>query len=81
MNNLPVIDNDEASVYTYGEVNYIQHDNNNFTIQPWVQYTMGKTAREQVQDEILIKMAQAIEIDDLKKAKELAKLAKAIKEL
>ena len=40
-----------------------------------------KSAREQVQDEILTKMAAAIESDDLKKAKELVKLAKALKEL
>lgn len=34
-----------------------------------------------VQDEILTKMAEAIEDNDLKKARELVKLAKALKEL
>lgn len=41
----------------------------------------GKSAREKVQDEILGKIADALEANDLKKARELAKLAKAIKEL
>jgi len=49
-------------------------------LTPWYSYPT-KSAREQVQDEILAKMAAAIEIDDLKKAKELVKLAKALKEL
>ena len=40
-----------------------------------------KSAREQVQDQILLKMVVAIEADDFKKAKELAKLAKGLKEL
>ena len=39
------------------------------------------SAREQVQEEILTKVAEAIESDDLKKAKELLELAKALKEL
>ena len=47
---------------------------------PWYTYPI-KSAREQVQDEILTKMAEAIESDDLKKAKELVKLAQALKEL
>lgn len=52
------------------------------TTYPWhVCYYGQKSAREQVQDEILTKMADAIENDDLKKAKELIKLAKALKEL
>jgi len=41
----------------------------------------GKSAREKVQEEILNKMAEAVENDDLKKARELAKLAKALKEM
>ena len=53
---------------------------NNQTFWTWPHYCT-KSAREQVQDEILAKMADAIERNDLKKAKELAKLAKAIKEL
>jgi hypothetical protein len=40
-----------------------------------------KSPREKVQEEILTKMADAIESDDLKKARELVKLAKALKEL
>jgi excinuclease UvrABC nuclease subunit len=40
-----------------------------------------KTAKEQVQDEILIKMARAIENNNLEQAKKLIELAKAIKEL
>jgi hypothetical protein len=48
---------------------------------PWPYTYPTKSAREQVQDEILMKIAVAIESDDLEKAKELVKLAKAIKEL
>lgn len=50
---------------------------------PWTwNYTYPtKTAREQVQEEILTKMSEAIKSEDLKRAKELVALAKAIKEL
>lgn len=48
---------------------------------PWTYTYPTKSAREQVQDEILTKIAQAIEGDDLEKARELVKLAKALKEL
>ena len=51
------------------------------TTYPWTYTYPTKSAREQVQDEILMKMAQAIEGDDLEKARELVKLAKALKEL
>jgi len=58
---------------------------NNFTITttPWTYgcWHVTKSAREQVQEEILTKMAEAIEGDDLKKARKLVKLAKALKEL
>lgn len=40
-----------------------------------------KSAREQVIDEILTKMAEAVSKDDFKQAKKFAQLAKAIKEL
>jgi len=40
-----------------------------------------KSAREQVIDEILTKMADAVSKDDFKKAKQLAQLAKQVKEL
>ncbi len=40
-----------------------------------------KSAREQVIDEILTKMAEAVSKDDFKTAKTLAQLAKAVKEL
>lgn len=40
-----------------------------------------KSAREQVIDEILTKMADAVSKDDFKQAKKLAQLAKAVKEL
>jgi len=40
-----------------------------------------KSAREQVIDEILTKMAEAVSKDDFKQAKKLAQLAKAVKEL
>jgi hypothetical protein len=49
---------------------------------PWTfTYPEAKSAREQVQEEILSKVAQAIGSDDLAKAKELLALAKALKEL
>ena len=52
------------------------------TIPNWtISYPYGPSAREQVQDEILTKVAEAIESDDLKKAKELLALAKTLKEL
>lgn len=54
-------------------VNYMQ-------TTPWYVYPT-KSAREQVQDEILTKMATAIEANDLKQAKKLVELAKALKEL
>lgn len=46
-------------------------------------YRVGtvKSAREQVIDEILTKMADAVSKDDFKTAKVLAQLAKAVKEL
>jgi hypothetical protein len=65
------------------DVNYVQCDSwgMNFNY-PWtVSYYNVKSAREQVQDEILNKMSEAVEADDLKKVKELIKLAKQIKEL
>lgn len=40
-----------------------------------------KSSREKVQDEILTKMAEAIEKNDLMKARQLVDLAKALKEL
>lgn len=40
-----------------------------------------KSAREQVIDEILTKMADAVSKDDFKQAKKFAQLAKAVKEL
>lgn len=62
---------------------------NSFQIQttsnwPWCgcyHYVPTKSAREQVQDEILTKMAEAVERNDLKEAKKLVELAKALKEL
>ena len=75
---------DVSNVQTYGDVSYVGDQPVNSIIvtntNPWY-YTPIKSAREQVQDEILTKMAEAIERDDLKKAKELVKLAKALKEL
>jgi hypothetical protein len=40
-----------------------------------------KSAREQVIEEIMTKMADAVSKDDFKQAKKLAQLAKAVKEL
>ncbi len=70
------------------QMNYVESDgsvgdSNTF---PWTVTTACctcavKSAREQVQDQILLKMVEAIDANDLKKAKELAKLAKALKEL
>lgn len=40
-----------------------------------------KSAREQVIEEIMTKMADAVSKDDLKTAKQLAQLAKQVKEL
>jgi hypothetical protein len=68
--------------YSYGigdctpesQMNYVQ-------TYPWTWTCPVKSAREQVQDEILIKMATAIEANDLKQAKKLVELAKALKEL
>ena len=66
--------------------NYVHVDDSTFVPLPITQqitnaYWSNKTPREQVCDEIMLKMAEAIESDDLKQAKKLAKLAKAIKEL
>lgn len=48
----------------------------------WTYYSVPcKSAREQVQDEILMKVAEAVKNEDLKRANELLKLAKALKEL
>ncbi len=72
---------DFQTVQTIGEVtsygidlgsNCTPQINNNIC---WT-YSCSKSAREQVQEEILTKMAEAIEGDDLKKARELVKLAK-----
>jgi hypothetical protein len=43
--------------------------------------TPTKSAREQVIEEIMTKMAEAVSKDDFKQAKKLAQLAKAVKEL
>lgn len=43
--------------------------------------TPTKSAREQVIEEIMAKMADAVSKDDLKTAKQLAQLAKQVKEL
>lgn len=60
------------------QVNYVQNDHGTI----WTYgYNCYKSAREQVQDEILTKVAQAVEEDDLKKAKQLLALAKQLKEL
>ncbi len=89
--NLPLIDAEGihgtpvesfGEQYSYGVVdNCIPEPSINYMqTTPWYVYPT-KSAREQVQDEILTKMAEAIEGDDLKKARELVKLAKALKEL
>jgi hypothetical protein len=57
-------------------VDYIQQVN-----WPWYTFWPNKSAREQVQDEILSKIALAVESDDFEKAKELLALAKQLKEL
>ena len=72
-------------------VNYLQSNDSDYIAtqqNPWTPIVTGtdiiwnnKTPREQVCDEIMMKMVEAIESDDLKQAKKLAKLAKAIKEL
>lgn len=61
--------------------NYMQHISPCDTVTSWQWYYPAKSAREQVQDEILTKVAAAIQADDLKKAKQLLELAKALKEL
>lgn len=58
-------------------IGYVNVQNTNW---PWYCCHM-KSAREQVQDEILVKMTEAIQANDFKRAEELVKLAKAIKEL
>ena len=88
--NLPLIDSEGihgtpvnvAEQYSYGVIDNCTPEPTIGYMQttPWYVYPT-KSAREQVQDEILTKMAEAIEGDDLKKAKELVKLAKALKEL
>ena len=94
MNELPLIDAEGIhgtpvnGVFTVGEVqSYGTVDNcileptiGYMQTTPWYVYPT-KSPREQVQDEILTKMAAAIEKEDLKKARELVKLAKALKEL
>jgi hypothetical protein len=64
-----------GSVFPDQSCHYVQS-------MPWtyVPYPT-KSAREQVQDEILIKLAEAIEGNDLKKARQLIELAKTLKEL
>lgn len=67
-----------SDTYNYGYVDGLPEGYNS----NWLYYTIPqKSAREQVQDEILVKMAKAIEADDLKKAKQLVALAKTLKEL
>jgi hypothetical protein len=46
----------------------------------WV-ITPSKSAREQVQEEILLKVKAAVEAEDLEKARELLELASKLKEL
>lgn len=46
---------------------------------PWTYYST-KSAREQVQDEILIKIQKALADNDLPRARELAELGKQITE-
>ena len=79
-----------GDVQTYGGGYYVgdpipEQPANQFSISTAYPYCscwhVTKSAREQVQDEILTKMAEAIEADDMKKAKKLVELAKALKEL
>ena len=71
-----------------GGSNYTEGHISDFQLQPAVNYMQTdwnfaqlKSAREQVQDEILTKVAAAIKGDDINKAKELLALAKQLKEL
>lgn len=75
--------NTATNSYTAGDIQLDWSWIPSTTATTWT-YACGccnKSAREQVQDEILAKIAQAIATNNLKKAKELLELAKKLKEL